>query len=129
MKTYELTTHASKEFINIDSLLNKFIEEEKVKDGVVMCYTPHTTSSITINENADPDVLTDLLFAFNKLSPKRSEYRHAEGNSDSHLLCSMVGCSELIIVENSKPVLGTWQSLYFFEEDGPRVRKVIFKKL
>ena len=129
MKTYELTTHASKEFINIDSLLKKFIEEEKVKDGVIMCYTPHTTSSITINENADPDVLTDLVFAFNKLSPKRNEYRHAEGNSDSHLLCSMVGCSELIIVENSKPLFGTWQSLYFFEEDGPRVRKVIFKKL
>lgn len=87
-------------------------------------FCPHTTGAITINENADPDVQTDLVMALNRVAPADWPYRHGEGNSDSHLKSSLVGASERIIIEDGKMVLGTWQGIYFCEFDGPRRRKV-----
>jgi secondary thiamine-phosphate synthase enzyme len=97
------------------------------QDGILVVYTPHTTSAVTINENADPDVQRDMNSFLSKLIPNLSEFRHAEGNSDSHIKSSLIGCSETIIVENGNMVLGTWQGIYFCEFDGPRTRKVHLK--
>jgi secondary thiamine-phosphate synthase enzyme len=94
--------------------------------GDVVVYCPHTTAAITINENADPSVVHDLLLTLEELVPAgRRGYRHGEGNSDSHVKSSLVGCSERILIRDGRPVLGTWQAIYFCEFDGPRNRKVI----
>jgi secondary thiamine-phosphate synthase enzyme len=98
-----------------------------VLDGVITLFVPHTTAAITINEGADPDVKTDILRKLSELIPKNDGYEHAEGNSDSHLKSSLFGPSLQVIVENGRLVLGTWQSIYFCEFDGPRNRKLIIK--
>jgi secondary thiamine-phosphate synthase enzyme len=90
--------------------------------GLCVVYCPHTTAAITINENADPDVVRDLLFGLDKTFPDRPEFRHSEGNSAAHLKSSCIGASVSLIVENGEPVLGTWQAVYFCEFDGPRHR-------
>ena len=92
-----------------------------------MVYCPHTTAAITINENADPDVKTDLISGFDKVFPDFESFRHAEGNSDAHIKSSVVGASETIIVTGGRPLLGTWQGVYFCEFDGPRNRKFYVK--
>lgn len=93
--------------------------------GDVVVYCPHTTAAITINENADPSVVHDLLLTLEELVPAgRRGYRHGEGNSDSHVKSSLVGCSERILIRDGRLVLGTWQAIYFCEFDGPRNRKV-----
>lgn len=103
------------------------LHESQIRDGICVIYTPHTTCAITINENADPAVQNDLLFGLTVVSPYRKEYEHDEGNSDAHLKSSLIGCSETIIVENGKLVLGTWQGIYFMEFDGPRYRNYYIK--
>lgn len=95
-----------------------------VDGGAVAVYTPHTTAAITINESADPDVVRDIVTTLNETYPARADYRHAEGNSDAHVKSSLVGCSELVLVESGKLVLGTWQGVFFCEFDGPRTRTV-----
>ncbi|GHV07346.1 hypothetical protein FACS1894217_07990 [Clostridia bacterium] len=92
-----------------------------------MVYCPHTTAGITINENADPDVVTDLLFALGKTFPDRPEFRHAEGNSAAHLKASMIGSSVTVIIDGGKLVLGTWKGIYFCEFDPLRNRKFYVK--
>jgi len=92
-------------------------------------YCPHTTAGITINENADPDVASDIERALSVLVPAEGDYRHAEGNSDAHLKASLAGASETVIVENGQLVLGRWQGLYFCEFDGPRTRTVFVKSI
>ncbi|MBN2714113.1 MAG: YjbQ family protein, partial [Planctomycetes bacterium] len=111
--------------LDITREVNSALAELGAENGVATVFCPHTTAAITINENADPDVCHDWIENMNRLVPAdQSYYRHAEGNSDSHVKCSLVGASEQIIVENGKMVLGTWQSIYFAEFDGPRTRKV-----
>jgi secondary thiamine-phosphate synthase enzyme len=88
-------------------------------------YVPHTTAGVTINENADPDVVTDLLNTLEKLVPVHGNYRHAEGNSDAHLKASMMGFSQMVPVIDGRLALGTWQGIYFCEFDGPRRRKML----
>ena len=90
---------------------------------IAFIYCPHTTAGITINENADPDVVHDLLIGLSKAFPDRSEFRHAEGNSAAHLKASAMGSSATVIIENGRPLLGTWQGVYFCEFDPPRNRK------
>ncbi|MHB1455442.1 MAG: secondary thiamine-phosphate synthase enzyme YjbQ, partial [Armatimonadota bacterium] len=90
-------------------------------------FVPHTTAGITINENADPDVVRDLIETLNRIVPENGDYRHSEGNSDAHLKASMMGFSATIIVENGKLLLGTWQGIYFCEFDGPRTRHIFVK--
>jgi len=115
--------------LDITAAVQSAIREEGVTSGLCLVYTPHTTAAITINENADPDVPRDILAALDKAVPLSAQYRHAEGNSAAHVKSSLVGASELVIIENGRLVLGTWQSIFFCEFDGPRTRKVIIKVL
>ncbi len=111
-----------------DSVLN-FVKDSNVKDGILFLYVPHTTAGITINENADPSVIDDILNKLNEIFPKTGNYKHIEGNSDSHIKSSIVGVSKNLIIEDGKVILGTWQGIFFLEFDGPRERKVVLKIL
>ena len=112
---------------DITSKVRDIVHESGVKDGICVVFSTHTTAGITINENADPDVKTDMLYGLDKAFPIRSEYRHAEGNSHAHLRTSCVGPSTSVIVSDGELVLGTWQGIYLCEFDGPRTRKVLVK--
>jgi len=124
MQEISLQTHSRVEMIDITTAVQKTIQEGGVKTGICLVYTPHTTAAITINENADPDVPRDILAALDKAVPLSANYRHAEGNSAAHVKSSLVGASEMVMIENGRLVLGTWQSIFFCEFDGPRTRKV-----
>ena len=125
MKEIAVETHSRVEMIDITTAVQKAVREEKIEKGICLVYTPHTTAAITINENADPDVPRDILAALDRAVPLSANYRHAEGNSAAHVKSSLVGASELVIIENGRLVLGTWQSIFFCEFDGPRTRKVL----
>lgn len=120
---FKLSTHDKNSFTNLDSYLEQSLLESGIKEGIMIVYCPHTTGAITINENADPDVKTDLTLGLNQTFPNKPEYIHFEGNSDGHMKSSLVGASETLIITNGKLVLGTWQSVYFCEFDGPRQRQ------
>ena len=111
-------------FISLLKSISSFILEDNITEGLAVIYTPHTTAAITINENADPDVSRDIIMGTDKLIPLRDDYRHLEGNSAAHIKSSLFGASETLIINNGKPVLGTWQGIYFCEFDGPRQRHV-----
>jgi secondary thiamine-phosphate synthase enzyme len=112
--------------IDITSEVGRVVEESGIQDGQVTVYTPHTTAGITINENADPDVVHDILLTLEALIPQNQPgYRHGEGNSDAHVKSSLIGCSRQILLKDGRMVLGTWQGIYFCEFDGPRRRNVI----
>jgi secondary thiamine-phosphate synthase enzyme len=119
---YKLSTD-KQGFSNITKCLNQALAKSNVKDGLCVVFCPHTTAGITINENADPDVVTDMLLGLDKAYPDRKEFRHAEGNSSAHLKASAVGSSETVIITEGKLLLGTWQSVFFTEFDGPRERR------
>ncbi|WP_294490281.1 secondary thiamine-phosphate synthase enzyme YjbQ [uncultured Ruminococcus sp.] len=112
---------------NITSYVRQTLNESGVESGIAVVFCPHTTAAITINENADPDVQTDLLFALDKTYPDRPQFRHMEGNSAAHLRSSCVGASETVIIEDGSLLLGTWQGIYFAEFDGPRLRTFYVK--
>lgn len=126
-KTIQLSTDSKQEFVILDNEIQRAIDESGIQDGVAVVYCPHTTAGITINENADPDVRTDLKKALNTTFPNHDYFVHGEGNSDGHMKSSVLGASETLIIENGRPVFGTWQSVYFVEFDGPRKRKVHIK--
>ena len=109
-------------FYDITSAVREAIRKSGLNDGLCIVYCPHTTAGITINENADPDVVKDLLYGLGKAFPDRADFRHSEGNSAAHLKASYIGSSVTIIVENGAAKLGTWQGVYFCEFDGPRER-------
>lgn len=113
--------------VDITAEVTEAISESGVNEGLCIVYCPHTTAAITINENADPDVKSDFISGMDKTFPDLSIFRHAEGNSDAHLKSSAVGASELLIVSGGRPLLGTWQGIYFCEFDGPRNRKFYVK--
>ena len=123
---YSLRT-GQQNFYNVTSQIRDALRKSDVQNGICLVYCPHTTAGMTINENADPDVVTDLLFALDKTFPDRPEFRHMEGNSAAHLKASTMGSSVTVIVENGNLVLGTWQGIYFCEFDGPRTRKFYVK--
>ena len=125
MKEISVETHSRVEMIDITAAVQKAVREEKIEKGICLVYTSHTTAAMTINENADPDVPRDILAALDRAVPLSANYRHAEGNSAAHVKSSLVGASELVIIENGRLVLGTWQSIFFCEFDGPRTRKVL----
>ncbi|MFA6088442.1 MAG: secondary thiamine-phosphate synthase enzyme YjbQ [Candidatus Woesearchaeota archaeon] len=125
---YEIDTQKRNEFIDITSDVNKAVLESKIKEGIVVVYVPHTTAAVTINENGDPDVVSDIILHLSKIVPNGSHFKHSEGNSDAHIKSSMMGCSKTIIIKDGKLLLGTWQSIYFCEFDGPReIRKFYVK--
>ena len=124
MKTINISTAKRIDLIDITSQVQKVVSEFKAESGVVTVYVPHTTCGITINEGADPDVVRDIKYQLEKLIPYQQGYRHMEGNADSHIKTCLVGSSESIIIEDSQLVLGTWQSIFLCDFDGPRNRKV-----
>src|SRR5690625_1241786 len=113
--------------MNVDHYLVEALDKSQVKEGIMIVYCPHTTAAITINENADPDVQTDLKLGLNETFPNKKEYIHMEGNSDGHMKSSVIGASETLIIADGRLILGTWQSVYFNEFDGPRRRKFFVK--
>lgn len=124
-----ITTKHRNQLVNITSEILKIVSNSQVKEGVCIVYCPHTTAGITINENADPDVVDDLIMGLNKIVDSRWPFKHGEGNSDAHLKSSIVGCEKTIIIENGKLKLGKWQGVFFCEFDGPRNRNVEIKVL
>ena len=114
-------------FQNIMPQIRESVAKSGVVSGIVIIYCPHTTAGITINENADPDVVRDIMLGLNEAYPDRPQFRHAEGNSAAHLKASAVGSSVTVIIENRKPLLGIWQGVYFCEFDPPRNRKFYIK--
>ena len=126
LKQYNIKTD-KEGLYNITSYVGQTLNESGVESGIAVIFCPHTTAAITINENADPDVQTDLLFALDKTYPDRPQFRHMEGNSAAHLKSSCVGASETVIIEDGTLLLGTWQGIYFAEFDGPRTRSFYVK--
>ena len=125
---FTVQTSSRGEMLDITDRVEKVARDLKMRDGFLIVYVPHTTAGVTIQENADPDVKTDFLAKLDRLFPKdEAFYRHAEGNSDSHLKTSLVGTSATLIVERQKVLLGRWQGIYLCEFDGPRTRQVVVK--
>ena len=128
MDSFTVQTRRRNEFVEITEQVRQSLERSGVRDGLGVVYCPHTTAAITINENADPDVVHDMLLWLERAVPKdQPGFRHGEGNSDSHLKASLVGSSATVIVEDGRLVLGRWQGVYFCEFDGPRHRTVRVK--
>jgi len=123
---YSLSTQRE-DFYNITPQVREAVTKSGVTSGIAIISCVHTTAGITINENADPDVVYDLLLGLKKAFPDRAEFRHGEGNSAAHLKASAMGSSETVIIENNKLLLGTWQGIYFCEFDPPRNRKFYVK--
>jgi secondary thiamine-phosphate synthase enzyme len=122
--TLEISSSKQTEMLDITRDVRRAIRESGVDSGLAVLFVPHTTAAVTINENADPDVVRDLLMELNKIVPFDDHYRHAEGNSAAHLKSSLVGASETLLIEMGAPVLGAWQGIYFCEFDGPRRRQL-----
>ena len=127
IKSINVKTGSRTEFVNITSDVQKIVKESGVKSGICYVYVPHTTAGVTINEGADPSVVRDMQVFFNKLVPHSGDYLHMEGNSDAHIKTSLVGPSQVIIIDDGKLLLGTWQAIFFCEFDGGRNRKVNVK--
>lgn len=127
MTGFHVKTHQRAELIDITDEVSRVVRESKISDGIVTVFVPHTTAGVTINENADPSVVRDILSTLNKLVPPHDGYTHSEGNSDSHIKASMMGFSTQVFIENGRLALGTWQGIYFCEFDGPRSRQVWVK--
>lgn len=126
LKEFNLRT-VKNGFYDITDRVRDFILQSGVNEGIAVIFCPHTTAGITINENADPDVVSDLSYTFAKSFPKLPEYRHMEGNSDAHMKSTLTGAGTSVIITGGKPLLGTWQDIYFAEYDGPRTRHFIVK--
>ena len=124
---FQVKTGDRSEMIDITHEIQQTVSKSGVKEGICFVFVPHTTAAVTINENADPDVRKDLKTILDRIIPWENGYRHMEGNSAAHMKTTLVGSSEMIAIENTKLVLGTWQSVFFCEFDGPRTRNVIVK--
>ncbi len=123
---FEVRTRSRDQMIDITSRVGEAVSQSGINEGLVTVYIPHTTAGVTVNENADPSVVQDMLLALDKAVPwQQSFYRHGEGNSAAHVKSSMVGCSSTIPIRGGRMVLGTWQGVYFCEFDGPRTRLAI----
>ena len=125
-KDFHVSTKQRNQMIDITGEVGSAVSQSGITNGDVIVYCPHTTAAITINENADPSVIHDILLTLSELIPEhRGGYRHYEGNSDAHCKSSLFGCSEQVLIMNGSLNLGTWQGIFFCEFDGPRSRRVI----
>jgi secondary thiamine-phosphate synthase enzyme len=124
MKELRISSGQRNQMIDITTDVQQLVKEEKINDGYIVVYVPHTTAGITINEGADPSVQQDILETLQKLIPAHSNYKHVEGNSDAHIKASLLGSSVTVLINKGKLVLGTWQHIFFYEGDGPRNRIV-----
>jgi secondary thiamine-phosphate synthase enzyme len=127
IKQLTLQTTKKREMINITDEVKKIIKESGLEEGTCLLYVPHTTAGITVNEGADPAVTEDILDKLSELVPESPDYHHTEGNADAHIKSTIVGTSLTLLIKDAKLVLGTWQSVFFCEFDGPRERKVMVK--
>jgi secondary thiamine-phosphate synthase enzyme len=127
MKTFQVKTDRRTQLVDVTDRVARIVADSGVSSGVCYVFVPHTTAAVTMNERFDPDVATDVEGAFDRLIPQKGPYRHAEGNSDSHMKAILVGASATIFVENGKLALGRWQGLFFCEFDGPRDRQMQVK--
>jgi secondary thiamine-phosphate synthase enzyme len=125
--TLSLKTKSRTDMVDITAQIQGALAEGFMRDGLCVVYVPHTTAAVTINEGADPSVCFDITKRLKELVPEDAGYRHAEGNSDSHIKAALVGSSVTVIVEDGRLVLGTWQKVFFCEFDGPRTRTVMLK--
>tara|TARA_B100002019_G_C20757835_1_gene351559 strand:- start:107 stop:496 length:390 start_codon:yes stop_codon:yes gene_type:complete len=128
MEIINIKTNLRTEFINLDNYLLSYILKKDIKNGILSVFVPHTTAGITINENADPDVKSDMDKILKNFIPWENNYEHIEGNSAAHVKASLMGSSTQIFIENSQIKLGLWQSVYFCEFDGPRRRSFWIKE-
>jgi secondary thiamine-phosphate synthase enzyme len=126
-KTLTIETSRREEMIDITTLLQKAVADSGAASGTLICFVPHTTAGVTINENADPDVRHDILDKLGRVFPPNDNYRHAEGNSDAHIKASLAGFSQQVLFEDGRLILGTWQAVYFCEFDGPRRRHLVVR--
>ena len=124
MHSLDVRTSRHTEFVNLDDSLQRIIDESGVSNGFLHVFVPHTTAGVTINENADPDVRRDLEKILDRAFPWEGGYAHAEGNSAAHMKASAIGFHQTVFIEDGHMALGTWQSLFFCEFDGPRSRSV-----
>jgi secondary thiamine-phosphate synthase enzyme len=125
LETFQVRTTRRTEFVELTAQVRQALRRTSLRQGACVVYCPHTTAAITINENADPDVVHDMLAWLNRVIPQQqAEFRHAEGNSDAHIKTSLVGSSATVLIEDGDLVLGRWQGVYLCEFDGPRTRNV-----
>ena len=122
-----IVTSERNAFVDVTERVKKAVRESGVREGTALVFCPHTTAGVTINENADPDVAEDIRRKLSRLVPQREGYAHSEGNSDAHIKASLLGPSLTFIVHEGRPLLGTWQGVYFCEFDGPRDRSLYIK--
>ena len=126
---FTVPTNQHMHLIDITSEVQSLVTQSKVKDGLCCLFNPHTTAGLTINEGADPDVRTDIIDGLKEIVPLNYPFKHKEGNSPSHIMASLIGSSLTLMINNNQLQLGTWQSIYFCEFDGPRTRKVHWQLL
>lgn len=122
---FEVRTSRHEELVDVTARVAEAVAAAGVAEGAALVFCPHTTAAVTINENADPDVVGDLVAGLERLAPRNAGWRHREGNSDGHLKTSLVGPNVLVPVEQGRLALGTWQGIYLCEFDGPRTRRVL----
>jgi len=127
MKTLRIKTSRRTQFVDITPEIERLVRESGVVSGVCYVYAPHTTAGVAINEHADPDVAFDIEGIFDRLIPHSGPYRHAEGNTDSHMKAILTGTSQTVLIESGRLALGTWQGIFLCEFDGPRQRHVWVK--
>jgi len=126
-KELEVRTSRRSELLDITALVEEVVRESGVEEGVCLLYVPHTTAAVTVNENADPSVVEDIVAKLSELIPAGARYRHTEGNADSHIKATVVGPSVMVPVSKGRLALGTWQGVFFCEFDGPRRRRVLVR--
>ena len=129
MHELAVRTRTRTEMINITADVQRLVHDAGIDDGACLVFVPHTTAAVTINENADPSVVRDIVTQMNKVVPFDDDYRHSEGNSAAHIKSSLFGCSRMIPITEGRLALGTWQAVFFCEFDGPRTRRVYVQTL
>ncbi len=127
IEKFTIKTSSRNEMRDITRTVSSYITQTGVNEGICIVFVPHTTAAVTINENADPDVVSDITSFMSKLIPKSCDFSHCEGNSDSHIKASITGFSQHLIIDGGKLMLGRWQGIYFCEFDGPRNREFYIK--
>lgn len=124
MEQIQIKTGRRVEFLDITSRVEAAVKKSGITSGVCQVFIPHTTAGVTINENADPNVIRDIIKELEKMVPLDDHYAHSEGNSAAHIKSSLMGCAQQVLIEDGRLIMGTWQSLFFCEFDGPRSRSV-----
>lgn len=127
IRQLRVKTNSKTELVDITQGVQRLVTESGIRSGLCYVYVPHTTSGVTINENTDPNVGRDILKELNKVIPFEDDYGHNEGNSAAHIKSTIVGVSKAVMVEEGRLALGTWQSIFYCEFDGPRDRRVYVK--